>query len=88
MPGVQDRLEARARLAGVDLPAGLMPSLLGYYALLERWNRKINLTSLLDVDLAIDRLLLEPVAAAAHLSVNQRAHGWVETGRLVSCVDV
>lgn len=39
-------------------------SLLSFYELLERWNRKINLTALSDPDEAIDRLLLEPVAAA------------------------
>ena len=38
-----------------------------YYELLERWNRKINLTALDDPDAAIDRLLLEPVIAARHL---------------------
>ena len=39
-----------------------------YYELLSRWNHKINLTSLEDPDEAIDRLLLEPVVAARHLS--------------------
>lgn len=38
-----------------------------YYELLERWNRKINLTALDDPDAAIDRLLLEPVIAGRHL---------------------
>ena len=38
-----------------------------YYELLSRWNRKINLTALSDPDEAIDRLLLEPLAAARHL---------------------
>jgi 16S rRNA (guanine527-N7)-methyltransferase len=41
--------------------------LLAYYAQLVRWNAKINLTALHDPDAAIDRLLLEPVAAAALL---------------------
>jgi 16S rRNA (guanine527-N7)-methyltransferase len=41
--------------------------LTAYYELLSRWNRKINLTSLENPDEAIDRLLLEPVAAARHL---------------------
>lgn len=47
---------------------GLASSLVAYYELLARWNRKINLTSLEDPDEAIDRLLLEPVMAARHLS--------------------
>ncbi len=34
-----------------------------FYALLTRWNQKINLTSLADPDEAIDRLILEPLAA-------------------------
>jgi 16S rRNA (guanine527-N7)-methyltransferase len=35
--------------------------------LLERWNRKINLTALNNVDEAIDRLLLEPLIAARYV---------------------
>ncbi len=36
--------------------------------MLARWNRKINLTALDDPDQAIDRLLLEPLLAAKHLT--------------------
>ena len=61
------RLAERAGLAGLQLPSGLGDKLVIYYELLERWNRKINLTSLVNLDEAIDRLLLEPVAAAARL---------------------
>jgi 16S rRNA (guanine527-N7)-methyltransferase len=46
----------------------LASALVTYYELLARWNRKINLTSFEDPDEAIDRLLLEPVIAARHLS--------------------
>lgn len=60
-------LSERARLAGVVIPASLHQKLLAYYELLARWNRKINLTSLSDPAEALDRLLLEPVAAAADL---------------------
>jgi len=59
-----ERLEARARAAGVDLEADLRDRLLAYYGLLSKWNRTINLTSLSDPDAAIDRLLLEPLLAA------------------------
>jgi 16S rRNA (guanine527-N7)-methyltransferase len=38
-----------------------------YYELLERWNRKINLTALDNPDEVVDRLLLEPLIAARHL---------------------
>lgn len=50
----------------------LAERLVAYFELLERWNRTINLTSLSDPDEAIDRLLLEPVAAAASLPRNAR----------------
>lgn len=60
-------LSERARLAGVVIPPRLHDTLLAYYHLLARWNRKINLTSLSDPAEAVDRLLLEPVAAAAWL---------------------
>jgi 16S rRNA (guanine527-N7)-methyltransferase len=52
----------------VFLDEALASELVTYYDLLARWNRKINLTSLEDPDEAIDRLLLEPVVAARHLS--------------------
>jgi 16S rRNA (guanine527-N7)-methyltransferase len=64
---VRGRLHARAVAAHLTLPDVLVERLLAYYALLTRWNRVINLTSLDDPDAAIDRLLIEPVAAAAHL---------------------
>lgn len=61
------RLARRASKAGVFLSDDLAEKLATYYELLERWNRKINLTALDDLDAAIDRLLLEPVIAARHL---------------------
>jgi 16S rRNA (guanine527-N7)-methyltransferase len=36
-----------------------------YFSLLLRWNAKINLTGLSTVEEAIDRILLEPISAAA-----------------------
>lgn len=62
------RLARRASKSGVFLDETLASGLVAYYELLARWNRKINLTSLEDPDEAIDRLLLEPVLAARHLS--------------------
>lgn len=61
------RLTRRALRVGLFLPDDLAGQLTAYYELLDRWNRKINLTSLEDTDQAIDRLLLEPVIAARHL---------------------
>jgi len=60
------RLAKRASRAGLFLPDDLASRLTEYYELLSRWNRKINLTSLENPDQAIDRLLLEPIAAARH----------------------
>lgn len=65
-------LSERARLAGVAIAAPLHEKLLAYYAILARWNRKINLTSLSIPAEAVDRLLLEPVAAAAVLPQSAR----------------
>ncbi|HMC78604.1 MAG TPA: RsmG family class I SAM-dependent methyltransferase [Vicinamibacterales bacterium] len=59
------RLRARSEAVGVPVPQALEERLAAYFDLLFRWNTKINLTSLTDTDAAIDRLLLEPVAAAA-----------------------
>ena len=64
------RLRARAKLFGVAVPADLETRLVGYFDLLFRWNAKINLTALTEPDAAIDRLLLEPLAAARELPVS------------------
>ena len=66
------RLSDRAAAAGIPLADSLRDLLLTYYDLLNRWNAKINLTALSDPDEAIDRLLLEPVAAAAILPAASR----------------
>ena len=58
------RLIRRAAKSGLFLPDGLTERLTAYYELLSKWNRKINLTALEDIDEAIDRLLLEPILAA------------------------
>ena len=65
----QDRLARRARRAGVNVPSALGLKLEAYYRLLSTWNEKINLTGM---DLSeptpesLDRLLIEPLAAARH----------------------
>lgn len=68
---LHDRIRKRARRAGANLSGPLLESLESYYALLARWNAKINLTSFQlepgGHDEAIDRLLLEPVIAAQHV---------------------
>jgi 16S rRNA (guanine527-N7)-methyltransferase len=65
----QDRLLLQANHAGVTIDSALAEKLEGYFRLLARWNRKINLTGM---DLAeptpgaVDRLLIEPLVAAKH----------------------
>jgi 16S rRNA (guanine527-N7)-methyltransferase len=52
---------------GLFLNDQLVEQLDAFYALLSRWNQKINLTSIADPDEAIDRLVLEPLLAARHV---------------------
>jgi 16S rRNA (guanine527-N7)-methyltransferase len=66
---LRTRLTRRASKASLFLPGDLPDRLLAFYELLSKWNRKMNLTALDDADAAIDRLLLEPVAASRHLPV-------------------
>jgi 16S rRNA (guanine527-N7)-methyltransferase len=64
---VRSRLSRRAAKANTFIPDPLADRLAAYYELLTRWNRKINLTSIDNVDEAIDRLLLEPIIAGRFL---------------------
>jgi 16S rRNA (guanine527-N7)-methyltransferase len=69
----QDRLQRRARRAGVALPAGTGTQLETYYRLLATWNQRINLTGLNLAEPspeALDRLLVEPLVAARHAQPN------------------
>jgi 16S rRNA (guanine527-N7)-methyltransferase len=66
----QERLQRRARRAGVTIGTLLGEQLETYYRLLATWNQKINLTGLNLAEPtpeAIDRLLVEPVVAARHV---------------------
>ena len=66
------RLIRRATRAGLFLTDDLTEQLSTFYALLSRWNEKINLTALQNPDEAIDRLILEPLMAARHVPVTAR----------------
>ena len=70
MPETAERLRTRAKALGVTVPPDAEARLVTYFDLLFRWNAKINLTSLTAPDAAIDRLLLEPLAAAEELPRN------------------
>jgi 16S rRNA (guanine527-N7)-methyltransferase len=61
------RLARRAAKSNVFVSGALAERLVTYYELLARWNRKINLTSIENLDEAFDRLLLEPLMAARYL---------------------
>lgn len=61
------RLTRRATRAGLFLTDDLIEQLATFYALLSRWNQKINLTALHNPDEAIDRLILEPLLAARYM---------------------
>jgi len=72
----RDRVRRRARQANLVVGPELLQGLERYYQLLARWNAKVNLTAFKLLpggeDEAIDRLLLEPVAAAKHLPADAR----------------
>jgi 16S rRNA (guanine527-N7)-methyltransferase len=71
-----ERLSRRAKAADVTLTIDLAEKLGTYYQLLAKWNAKINLTAFRLTpegdDVAIDRLLIEPVAAARYVPDNAR----------------
>jgi 16S rRNA (guanine527-N7)-methyltransferase len=67
MSDTVSRLRARAQTFGLAVPPHAEARLAVYFDLLFRWNAKINLTALTNPDAAIDRLLLEPLAAALNL---------------------
>ena len=71
----EQAIHARLGIAGVRIDARAASSLARYLTLLARWNRRINLTAFdLDrpADHAIDRLIVEPVLAAADVRDRDR----------------
>lgn len=72
----RDRLNRRAKVAGLTLHADLIEKLEVYFQLLTKWNAKINLTAFKLTpegdETAIDRLLIEPVVAARYVAENAR----------------
>ncbi len=64
MSGLSRRIGERAALVGVELTSAERDQLALYYELLERWNRRINLTGLHlggYPDAAVDRIIVEPL---------------------------
>ena len=58
------RISRRAKRANLELLPEQVGAHAEYLALLSAWNARMNLTALDDRDEAVDRLILEPVAAA------------------------
>jgi 16S rRNA (guanine527-N7)-methyltransferase len=75
---IQERLDAQ----GLAISPAVVDGCAEYVALLARWNRRINLTSLpLDAPIpakTIDRLIVEPLCAADWLTDGDRR--WVDLG--------
>jgi 16S rRNA (guanine527-N7)-methyltransferase len=72
---VAGKIRRRLGRAGLDVPPDVLEGLRAYLVELARWNRKINLTSLgLEplTDDAVDRLIVEPVAASLEIRSNDR----------------
>ena len=70
---VRDRIEKRARRAGIEVSDTLFTQLTEYIELLRRWNARMNLTSLDDKDAGLDRLIIEPLVSASHVPRSGRA---------------
>ncbi len=62
--GLKSRLAKRSRRQGLHLDPQAADKLASYLELLFRWNERINLTSLDDLDEGVDRLIIEPLLAA------------------------
>lgn len=73
---LRDRLALRLTLGGLELQPARLDALWSYLELLVKWNQRINLTGFsfetADTDAALDRLLLEPLAAANRAKVARR----------------
>ena len=67
------RLARRSRRQGLQLGSEVSDKLAAYLELLFRWNERINLTSLDDLDAGVDRLIIEPLLAARFLPAGTRS---------------
>lgn len=77
----REQLDHRAGEAGIDLTAPELDGLEQYWTLLQKWNEKINLTSLPlhdAPDETLDRLFIEPLVASALVST--AALRWYDLG--------
>jgi 16S rRNA (guanine527-N7)-methyltransferase len=75
----REKLARRAKKAGISVSTEVISGLEAYFDLLQKWNRKVSLTSLPVETLgdeAIDRLLIEPLVASKYV------------GRAASVIDI
>ncbi len=70
--GLARRIARRAARVGLEVDDSLAGSLAAYVGLLERWNRRMNLTALAADDAGLDRVVVEPLVAARHLPVGSQ----------------
>ena len=77
MHDAKRRVERRLARSATRLSDRQVDQLVDYLLLLDRWNQRMNLTALDDPDTAVDRLIVEPVMAAAAIDavgVDARRH--------------
>ena len=72
MHDARKRVERRLAKVGGRLSESQVDQLVDYLLLLDRWNRRMNLTALDDPDAAVDRLVVEPVLAATAIAEGAR----------------
>jgi len=68
LPGLEGRLEKGLEELGVPLGREATTKLIEYLALLEKWNRVYNLTSIRDAEKMISGHLLDCLAVVPHIS--------------------
>jgi len=64
---VQKKLDALLLAAGIELPDQQKQQLLGYVALLHKWNQAYNLTSVRDPEQMLVRHIMDSIVVDAHL---------------------
>src|SRR5690349_12061904 len=81
MHDARKRVEGRLAEVGGRLSSSQIKQLVDYLLLLDRWNRRMNLTALDDPDGAVDRLIVEPVLASAAIADGARVLVDIGAGR-------
>jgi 16S rRNA (guanine527-N7)-methyltransferase len=76
-PRQREELSTGAGTLGVVLTRAQEDQLLGYLALLIKWNKAYNLTAVRDPDEMVSRHLLDSLSIAAYLGEGQR---WIDVG--------